>query len=91
MFKTTLPIFFPSISSVKTDFEEVINYMQVLIACPEICPQFLISAYDLNHMSKNNKDKSLHLLNKAKESGTIILMDSGNYESYWKDDRKWEM
>ena len=26
----------------------------------------------------------------AQESGSVILMDSGNYESYWKEDQTWD-
>lgn len=75
-----LPVFFPSISSVKTAMKPA-EYLAALISLRSSKPQLLLSAYDLSH-----SDADLRLLLKeAVQAGVIVLMDSGNYESYWRD------
>ncbi|MDR1699712.1 MAG: hypothetical protein LBR68_00785 [Lachnoclostridium sp.] len=83
-----LPLFFPSISSVKTNFSPL-DYLKLLKASKY--PNFLISAYDIYNQNKNNKSEMIGLLNDMKKEGRIILLDSGNYESYWHKDRYWNI
>lgn len=80
-----LPIYFPSISSVKTSMPPQ-DYLELLSRIGYINQQFLVSAFDLNNIQ--NKEKVLEIFNKAKESRITILMDSGNYESFWKDKKE---
>jgi hypothetical protein len=80
-----LPEYFPSISSVKTSLLPI-EYLRVLAATKY--PQFLISAYDLCNSDQNKKMAEISMA--AKKNGAIILMDSGNYESYWRSDREWK-
>jgi len=80
-----LPIYFPSISSVKTSLSPL-EYLRVLVATKH--SQFLISAYDLNN--SNQRKRIAELATNAKNAGSIILLDSGNYESYWRSDKGWK-
>ncbi len=79
-----IPAYFPSISSVKTALQPI-DYLQVLTSLASLNNLFLISAYDL--ITQQNQEVLASALNNAKEGGAIILMDSGNYESYWKEER----
>lgn len=82
-----LPCFFPSISSVKTNLP-ILEYLQVLFALKH--PLFLVSAYDLYKCQKNDFLQVEKLLNGFTTNRKIILLDSGNYESYWRGDQKWD-
>lgn len=79
-----LPVFFPSVSSIKTNLKPV-EYIKILAALAALNKQFLVSAYDLAHAEQTDQEEILTFLNKAGNDGSVILMDSGNYESYWKD------
>lgn len=76
-----LPVYFPSISSVKTILRPQ-EYLSVLLALVELNRQFLVSAFDLAGLE--NSKASGEKLAKARQAGAVILMDSGNYESFWK-------
>jgi queuine/archaeosine tRNA-ribosyltransferase len=78
----SLPIFFPSISSLKTTLQQLQEYLEILKTLVGINNQFLVSAFDLARM--DNKDSIIKLLTASRQAGAIILMDSGNYESFWK-------
>lgn len=79
-----LPIFFPSISSVKTTLSPI-NYVRFMNALGAVNSQFLVSAFDLNRSNGSERDTFQQELARAKEKGTVVLMDSGKYESFWKD------
>ncbi len=81
-----LPCFFPSVSSIKTNLP-LLEYLKVLIAFK--CPLFLVSAYDVYNCEKKQASQIRVLLREVMANGKIVLLDSGNYESYWKDDKKW--
>lgn len=77
-----LPVFFPSVSSVKTVLLPK-EYLQLLASLTGLVDQFLMSAFDLNEIDR--PEDALVSLTKARQSGAITVMDSGNYESFWKD------
>src|SRR3989442_6970416 len=81
-----LPFFFPSISSVKSNLN-LLEYLRVLAALKQSA--FLISAYDIYHSSPDQRNKIIGLLRKLKKGNTTVLLDSGNYESFWKNDKSW--
>lgn len=82
-----LPIFFPSISSLKTNLK-VLDYINFINAYAPINNKVLISAFDINYNMPNIDSKNI-LIN-LKKNGLIILLDSGNYESFWlKSTMKW--
>lgn len=81
-----LPCFFPSISSVKTNLKPI-EYLKILVTTKH--PLFLISAYDIYYSSKLDKRAIKALLRKAKQNGQYVLLDSGNFESYWIKAKPW--
>jgi len=76
------PVFFPSVSSVKTALLPI-EYIRLLGALESINGHFLVSAFDLPRLTRPDRDEATVLLNRATKGGRVILMDSGNYESYW--------
>jgi queuine/archaeosine tRNA-ribosyltransferase len=83
-----LPIFFPSISSIKTNLP-IEEYLKILDVTNQ--PSFLISSYDICKYS-NEQQKTIirDILAKAVASKRIVAIDSGNYESFWLKDSRWE-
>jgi queuine/archaeosine tRNA-ribosyltransferase len=81
-----LPVFFPSVSSVKTALPPL-DYVRLLNAMSAVNRQFLVSAFDVDRT--NGPDRTLldQELARARDAGTMVLMDSGNYESFWRDSR----
>jgi len=78
-----LPVYFPSISSVKTshtaaDFAEYLNTPALSVS------HYLVSAYDLLRTDEQQAKRLHNAMTAALQSGKTILMDSGNYEAYWK-------
>ena len=80
--KLTSPVFFPSVSSVKTALLPV-EYVRLLTALKSIDRNFLVSAFDLAGLTGDDRDEVTELLDRATKAGRVVLMDSGNYESYW--------
>lgn len=78
----SLPVFFPSVSSVKTTLKPI-DYMQILSMLTDLNSQYLVSAFDLSRTS--DPIDVGKVLQSAVGGTCVTLMDSGNYESYWKD------
>lgn len=78
-----VPAFFPSVSSVKTALRPC-EYVRLLTTVGNINGKLLVSAYDIFHADAADKGTINDLLSQAKSNGLIVLMDSGNYENYWK-------
>src|SRR5437867_3288237 len=83
-----LPCFFPSISTVKTNAPPR-DYLELLVALRE--PQFLLSAYDIYHAREQERQALEALVSKANAQGALALLDSGNYEAFWKADNSWSI
>ena len=81
-----LPCFFPSVSSVKTDLMPV-DYVEFLDAAAY--PFFLVSAYDIANCPPDQRSRMNAALTRSKGRGATILMDSGNYEGFWKSGQSW--
>ncbi len=75
-----LPVYFPSVSSVKTALS-IFEYTSIL--CALHAKQFLVSAFDLHFTAADQQQKTKEKMTEAMNNGAIVLMDSGNYESYW--------
>ncbi|WP_447976760.1 hypothetical protein [Candidatus Nitrospira bockiana] len=82
----SLPSFFPSVSSVKTNLRPV-DYVELLDAAGH--PLFLASAYDIANCPLEQRSRMNAALTRSKGRGTAILMDSGNYEGFWKGELTW--
>jgi len=78
------PVFFPSISTVKTALPQT-EYLSILHSLRSLNQNFLISAFDLSR--SRNGDELAEKLLIAQKAGAVVLMDSGNYESFWKDEQ----
>lgn len=78
----SLPVYFPSVSSVKTALRPQ-DYLQLLSSLVGLNGQFLMSAFDLAGIE--NPSSAGEMLAAARQAGAVTLMDSGNYESFWKD------
>lgn len=83
-----LPCFFPSISSIRTNLSPL-KYLQFLMGAGH--GLFLISAYDIFHAKKDKQRQIREKLMEAHGKGTIILLDSGYYESTWNEDETWNV
>ncbi len=81
-----LPCFFPSVSSVKTNLMPV-DYIELLDAARQ--PIFLASAFDIANCPPEHRPRMNAALSRSKGRGTAILMDSGNYEGFWKGALAW--
>ncbi len=82
--KVATPTYFPSISSAATRIQ-----MSSLI---QFCtskdyPRLLVSAYDLYNIQ--NEKKSMIKILKEYTKNNILFVDSGTFESYWLNDKKW--
>jgi len=83
---TPMPCFFPSVSSVKTNLMPV-DYVELLDAAAH--PLFLVSAFDIANSPTEHRPRLKAALSRSKVRDTAILMDSGNYESFWKAETDW--
>lgn len=84
----SLPCYFPSISSVKSNFRPV-EYLEIINAVR--FPQFLVSAYDVYNSTKTDKRNLTREIDSAIKKGAAVFFDSGGYEHYWKEvkHKKW--
>lgn len=80
----SLPAFFPSVSSVKTAMLPR-HYVELLAHLSFTNKQFLVSAFDIQNAIPSDKDAIIAALGKAQGNNALVLMDSGNYESFWKN------
>jgi len=78
------PAFFPSISTIKTALSPA-QYLATLHSLRALKKQLLVSAFDLSR--SDDGDELAQCLVTAEKMGVAVLMDSGNYESYWKDEQ----
>ena len=77
-----LPVYFPSISSIKTVLRPG-EYLKLLSSLGHLNRQFLVSAFDLARVEQPGPLQEA--LASARQAGIVTLMDSGNYESFWRD------
>lgn len=82
------PLFFPSISSFKVHYSPL-DYLKIIDESG--IGYFLISAYDVYNTIKEQGDEIISILKAMKDRGVKILLDSGNYESYWFRDTNWNI
>lgn len=81
------PTYFPAISSygVKPPFHELLYLLKIAKY-----PRILVSAYDLYHMRENKRNEALSLMKSYRKTG-FLFMDSGLFESWGKNDKKWNI
>jgi len=78
--KVSLPAFFPSVSSSRRAY--AVGLHRVNQSDGWNHPQFLVllSISTVRPREEGRDDPDLH---EAMRNNTVVLMDSGNYESYW--------
>jgi len=81
-----LPCFFPSVSSVKTNLMPV-DYVELLYRAS--VPHYLVSAFDIDRASEEHRQRMGAAIEDSKKAGSVVLMDSGNYEGFWTADSTW--
>jgi len=82
------PAYFPSISSVRTNLKPL-EYLAVVVATHH--PSIFISAYDIARSDDSDQPDICRLLGEARTAGAVVMIDSGKYESYWKNDETWRL
>src|SRR5690242_15258960 len=80
--RLSLPAYFPSISSLKTALSPV-DYVRVLNSLADTNRQFLFSAFDAGRLAAQHAKEFRQGLEAANQRGSIVMMDSGNYEAFW--------
>lgn len=78
------PTFFPSVSSIKCNLQPH-EYVSILRSLSTLNAQFLVSAFDLVGANDPSNRILQEQIDLARRAGVTVLMDSGNYESYWKN------
>ena len=53
-------------------------------------PGFLISSYDIFHLSKKDRQNILKKVSEITNRKIVTLLDNGNYEAYWYHDADWD-
>lgn len=81
-----LPCFFRSVSSYETQLRPDAATKALELMNTE---SVLASAYDLT--SKKDSKRITAALRRMRRKGSVILLDSGNYESYRKSDKRWNV
>lgn len=82
--KLDLPCYFPSVSSTVKSTLTALDHIKFLTGSGH--PNFLVSAFDINHLSDKSQTDSREVMNQiftAKGKNKVILIDSGNYEKAW--------
>ena len=81
-----IPMFFPSISTVKTALSPL-DYLEILHRFRGWNKKFLISAFDFSQI--DDKCELINAVRLAEDrKDVVILMDSGNYETFWKEKKE---
>jgi hypothetical protein len=79
-----LPTFFRSVSSYEAPLQPYAAIQALELLKTEAV---LVSAYDLTHAK--HRARIIASLRRQRSNGSIVLLDSGNYEAYRKDDGLW--
>jgi len=80
------PAYFPALSSTATGMH-VVDLMELVAQSGY--PRVLVSAYDLAKASSAERARLKAAVQVHRKKGNIAFLDSGVYESYWKQDGGW--
>ena len=81
-----LPLFVPSVSSVKSDLRPS-DLVDLLVSAG--ASALLYSAYDYDKATDDERTRITSAAQRAVDRGDIVFMDSGRYESFWLRDETW--
>ena len=81
------PIYFPSISSYGLRFTlwDLLHFLEF-----HSRPFALVSAYDLYRLEEEKRAELFSKIKRYMEKG-VLFLDSGGYESSWKEDQRWDI
>jgi tRNA-guanine family transglycosylase len=80
------PTYFPAISRKEIrDHDD--KFLELVTASGY--PRLLVSAYDYGRIRTRSERKAVARLHNFYESGSVLILDSGVFESYWRQDHRW--
>lgn len=82
-----LPAFFRSVSSHETALRPAAAVHALNLVPPDA---LLVSAYDIVNEREAERNQMISDLESSRTAGTVVLLDSGNYEASRKQDRMWD-
>lgn len=84
--KLITPTYFPSISSIaiRLPLEPLLHTI-----IKSGYPRLLVSSYDLAHLPTESYKRVSAQLSKFQSKNNFLFLDSGSFESYWLQDKKW--
>jgi len=82
----TLPAFFRSVSSHETAVQPAAAVHALKLVG---CEALLVSAYDIVNEDSEQRDQIVADLLSCQSAGSVVLLDSGNYEASRKKDKSW--
>jgi queuine/archaeosine tRNA-ribosyltransferase len=86
--KAELPVFFRSVSSHETALRPVAAIQALKLFHSEA---LLVSAYDIINEPIEHREQIAQDLESCRSAGTLVLLDSGNYEASRKQDNTWSV
>jgi queuine/archaeosine tRNA-ribosyltransferase len=81
-----MPVFFRSVSSHETALRPAAAVQALTLFPPDA---LLVSAYDMLNEPEEQRVQMNADLASCRAAGSLVLIDSGNYEAYRKSDRNW--
>jgi queuine/archaeosine tRNA-ribosyltransferase len=82
-----VPVFFRSVSSHETALRPVAAVQALKLVPPDA---LLVSAYDMINEPQKQRDQMIADLDSCRSAGSLVLLDSGNYEASRKHDKMWK-
>jgi queuine/archaeosine tRNA-ribosyltransferase len=83
-----LPVFFRSVSSHETALQPAAAIQALKLVPPDA---LLVSAYDIVNEPEQQRNQMIADLDSSRSGGTLVLLDSGNYEASRKQDKGWNV
>ena len=80
------PTYFPAVS--RKEIRDSKNMFVELVTSSGY-PRLLISSYDYGRLGTSDQRRIIGRISDYYRKGSIILLDSGMFESYWRGDLKW--
>lgn len=80
------PTYFPAVSSYGTKY---LFHSLVRLLIVYSYPRVLVSAYDLHFLPEKEKKLLLQEISEYSKKGSFVFLDSGVYESSWRNDLEW--
>ena len=86
--KLLTPTYFPALSSVEVSIEDIGTLINLIMSSSY--PRILISSYDIFKMKPSLLKKTEGEICNYIRSHGFVMLDSGIFESYWKENNSWK-